>query len=105
MYQILGEGVCSEQALPAEMKDVLNIFMKQAQEVNHKNKELKPWQKELLEYINNTTQRQIIWVVGKSCGEGKSWFQNYVKSLYGTSKTVSGISIRANTSLQQEFRD
>ena len=70
VYQILGEGVC----LPAEMKYVLNIFMKQAQEVNHNNVELKPWQKELLEYINNPTQRQIIWVVGKSCGEGKSWF-------------------------------
>ena len=42
VYQILGEGVCSEQALPAEMKDVLNIFMKQAQEVNHNNVELKP---------------------------------------------------------------
>merc|ERR1712177_150106 len=71
--------------------------MKQAQEVNHNNVELKPWQKELLEYINNPTQRQIIWVVGKSCGEGKSWFQKYVKSAYGTKKVISGINLRANT--------
>ena len=79
------------------MKDALNIYMKQAQEVNHNNVELKPWQKELLEYTNNPTQRQIIWVVGKSCGEGKSWFQKYVKSLYGARKVVSGINLRANT--------
>ena len=97
VYQFLGQGVCSEHALPEEMKNALDIYMKQVQEVNHNNVELKPWQKELLEYTNNPTQRQIIWVVGKSCGEGKSWFQKYVKSLYGTRKVVSGINLRANT--------
>ena len=97
VYQFLGQGVCSEHALPEEMKNALDIYMKQVQEVNHNNVELKPWQKELLEYINNPTQRQIIWVVGQSCGEGKSWFQKYVKSLYGTRKVISGINLRANT--------
>ena len=72
VYRILGQGKVLEESLPGVMKDALNIYMKQAQEVNHNNVELKPWQKELLEYINNPTQRQIIWVVGKSCGEGKS---------------------------------
>ena len=75
VYRILGQGKVLEESLPGVMKDALNIYMKQAQEVNHNNVELKSWQKELLEYINNPTQRQIIWVVGKSCGEGKSWFQ------------------------------
>ena len=97
VYQFLGQGVCSEHALPEEMRNALDIYMKQVQEVNHNNVELKPWQKELLEYTNNPTQRQIIWVVGKSCGEGKSWFQKYVKSLYGARKVVSGINLRANT--------
>jgi len=97
VYRFLGQGVCSEHALPEEMRNALDIYMKQVQEVNHNNVELKPWQKELLEYTNNPTQRQIIWVVGKSCGEGKSWFQKYVKSLYGTRKVVSGINLRANT--------
>ena len=72
VYRILGQGEVLEESLHGVMKDALNIYMKQAQEVNHNNVELKPWQKELLEYINNPTQRQIIWVVGKSCGEGKS---------------------------------
>ena len=98
VYRILGQGEVLEESLPEELKDILNIYMKQAQEVNHNNVELKPWQKELLEYINNPTQRQIIWVVGKSCGEGKSWFQKYVKSAYGTKKVISGINLRANTS-------
>jgi len=83
--------------LPEEMKDALDIYIKQAPEVNQSNVELKPWQKDLLEYMNHPTQRQIIWIVGKSCGEGKSWFQKYVKSVYGTRKVVSGINLRSNT--------
>ena len=97
VYLILGEGEVLEQALPEEMKDALDIYIKQAPEVNQSNVELKPWQKDLLEYMNHPTQRQIIWIVGKSCGEGKSWFQKYVKSIYGTRKVVSGINLRANT--------
>ena len=97
VYLILGEGEVPEDSLPREMKEALDIYMKQAQELYYNNVELKPWQKELLEYMDHPTQRQIIWIVGKSCGEGKSWFQKYVKSVYGTRKVVSGINLRAST--------
>ena len=97
VYMILGEGEGSEDSLPKEMKEALDIYKKQAQELYHNNVELKPWQKELLEYMDHPTQRQIIWIVGKSCGEGKSWFQKYVKSIYGARKVVSGINLRAST--------
>ena len=97
VYLILGEGEVPEDSLPREMKEALDIYKKQAQELYHNNVELKPWQTELLEYMDHPTQRQIIWIVGKSCGEGKSWFQKYVKSIYGTRKVVSGINLRAST--------
>ena len=97
VYMILGEGEVPEDSLPKEMKEALDIYMKQAQELYYNNVELKPWQKELLEYMDHPTQRQIIWIVGKTCGEGKSWFQKYVKSIYGTRKVVSGINLRAST--------
>ena len=97
VYMILGEGEVPEDSLPKEMKEALDIYKKQAQELFHNNVELKPWQKELLEYMDHPTQRQIIWIVGKSCGEGKSWFQKYVKSIYGARKVVSGINLRAST--------
>ena len=97
VYMILGEGEVPEDYLPKEMKEALDIYMKQAQELYYNNVELKPWQKELLEYMDHPTQRQIIWIVGKSCGEGKSWFQKYVKSIYGARKVVSGINLRAST--------
>ena len=97
VYLILGEGEVPEDSLPREMKEALDIYKKQAQELYHNNVELKPWQTELLEYMDHPTQRQIIWIVGKSCGEGKSWFQKYVKSIYGARKVVSGINLRAST--------
>ena len=97
VYLILGEGEVPEDSLPREMKEALDIYMKQAQELYYNNVELKPWQTELLEYMDHPTQRQIIWIVGKSCGEGKSWFQKYVKSIYGARKVVSGINLRAST--------
>ena len=35
VYRILGQGVCSEHALPEEMKDALNIYMKHAHEFHN----------------------------------------------------------------------
>ena len=35
VYRILGQGVCSEHALPEEMKDALDIYMKHAHEFNN----------------------------------------------------------------------
>merc|ERR1712117_877121 len=46
VYMILGEGEGSEDSLPKKMKEALDIYMKQAQELHHNNVELKPWQKE-----------------------------------------------------------
>ena len=39
----------------------------------------KPWQISILEEIKIPTERNIIWVVGKSDGEGKTWLQNYIE--------------------------
>ena len=35
VYRFLGQGVCSEHALPEEMKDALNIYMKHAHEFHN----------------------------------------------------------------------
>ena len=55
------------------------------------NVELKPWQNELMKYIQ---PHEIIWVVGKDGNEGKNWFQKYVKSVYGSRKVVFRINIK-----------
>ena len=97
VYEILGKGEVVEKALPKDMKDALDLYVMQGNNFIGEKAELKPWQAELLEEIKNPTDRHIIWVVGKACGEGKTWFQKYLKSLFGTSRVVHGINIKANT--------
>ena len=45
--------------------------------------EWRPWQKKMLEYVNNPTQRRIIWVVGEKGNEGKTFFQQQIEEQYG----------------------
>ena len=97
VYEILGKGEVVEKALPKDMKDALDLYVMQGNNFIGEKAELKPWQAELLEEIKNPTDRHIIWVVGKACGEGKTWFQKYLKSLFGTRRVVYGINIKANT--------
>ena len=88
---MLGEGTVSDQALTQDMKEAVNLYIeKQADFRDVGNVELKPWQNELMKYIK-PHDREIIWVVGKDGNEGKNWFQNYVESVFGTRKVVSGV--------------
>ena len=50
-----------------------------------------------MKHILNPTDRKVIWVKGAKCGEGKSWFQEYVASLYGFKRVVAGMNIKVNT--------
>ena len=47
----------------------------------------------ILEEIEIPAQRKLIWVVGKSGAEGKTWLQNYIKYKYGNKRVVLGISL------------
>ena len=96
IYKMIGEGIAPYQALPNDMKDALDTYMEHQEDFTDVgNVELKPWQNELMKYIE-PHDREIIWVVGKDGNEGKSWFQKYVKSVFGTQRVVSGIDIKAN---------
>ena len=97
LYKILGEGNIQEASLARDMKQALDLYMTDAHDMELDDVELKPWQKELFEQITKPTDRKIIWVVGKSCGEGKTWFQKYIKYMFGRSRVASGISIKATT--------
>ena len=57
------------------MKQAVNLYIEnQADLRDVGNVELKPWQNELMKYIQRH-DRKIIWVVGKDGNEGKSWFR------------------------------
>ena len=97
VYKVLGEGEGEEEALPNDMKRALELYIKQGNDFIYKGVELKPWQRELMEQINSPSDRHIIWVVGAACGEGKTFFQKYVRSMFGIRRVVSGINIKSNS--------
>ena len=39
----------------------------------------------------NPSDRGVILVIGTNCGEGKSWFQEYVESRFGWYRVVCGM--------------
>ena len=38
--------------------------------------------------VDEMEDRKIIWVIGKQGNEGKSWFQSYIQSLYGSHRVA-----------------
>ena len=62
-----------ENSLIPEHKEVLDLYLKKSVELFPINVEFKPWQLSILEEVEIPTKRKMIWVVGKSCGEGKTW--------------------------------
>ena len=98
LYKILNEGVVQEESFPPDWKNALDSYLKQGQEFDHETAVLKPWQAELLKYIERPSDRKILWVQGEKCGEGKTWFQKYVQSLFGRRRVVAGgINIQCNS--------
>ena len=105
IYKMVGEGIVSFQALSNDMKDAVETYTQHQEDFRDVgNVELKPWQDELMQYII-PCDREIFWIVGKDGNEGKSWFQKYVKSMFGTRRVVSGIDIKtSNASIFQDLR-
>jgi len=71
IYEMLDEGVVSYQALTRDLKEAVDLYIEnQADFRDVGNVELKPWQNELMKYIE-PHDREIIWVIGKDGNEGK----------------------------------
>ena len=51
--------------------------------------EWRPWQKKILEYLNNPTHRRVIWVVGEKENEGKTFFQDKIEEEYGMNRVCT----------------
>ena len=86
-----------QESLRSEYKEALDLHLKKCVKSFPENLVFKPWQISLLEEVKIPTERKIIWAVGKSCGEGKTWLQNYIKYKYGDRRVVKGISLQTKS--------
>ena len=59
--RIVEENNIPLQSLDKEKMDALKLF---EEYIDVKYVEWRPWQKKMLEYLHNPTQKKVIWVVG-----------------------------------------
>ena len=97
VHEIIRNDEVDLDSLRPEYKEALDLYLKKSVESFPENIEFKPWQISVLEEVKIPTKRKIIWVVGKSCGEGKTWLQNYIEYKYGNRRVVSGISLQTKS--------
>ena len=94
---ILAEGEVKQSALSKDMQEALEAYRKEDDQFDvYKDAVLYPWQQELMKHMI-PTDRQVIWVVGEKTDEGKSFFQKYIKAMYGTRHVVSGINLKTSS--------
>ena len=60
---------------------------------------LKPWQEKLVERMKSS-KREIIWVIGPTGNEGKTWFQKYLEDINGSLVFQSNIKKRRYDTMQ-----
>ena len=87
---VLHRGVVIEKSLSKQNKFCLELFRAQQPTVDVTSVELRLWQEQLLDIVNEDQKndRKIIWVKGQNGNEGKSWFQSYLQSLHGTHRVA-----------------
>ena len=81
-----------QDSLSSEYKDALDLYWNKKQLMNIDNVILKPWQSALIEYMEKS-KREVIWVQGAKCEEGKSWMQEYIEAKFGWERVMCGMDI------------
>merc|ERR1711910_103720 len=81
-----------QDSLCSEYKDVLDLYWNKKQLMDIDNVILKPWQCALIEYMEKS-KREVIWVQGAKCEEGKSWMQEYIEAKFGWERVMCGMDI------------
>ena len=104
VYEIILENQINQKSLVQDLKEALNIFMQERKDFNVGEFELRPWQKDLMELVNEPTKRQVIWIKGRAGNEGKSWMQEYIQSYYGTKRVVRLAAKNKTSNIAQVLR-
>ena len=85
---ILDKTIVREESLSKERKDALNLYRKQRPRFDIVSMELRPWQEQALKLVEQPSERQVIWIMGRRGNEGKTWFQWYTESYFGFHRVV-----------------
>merc|ERR1712101_69298 len=79
----------NENGLSKDNKEALEIFNLYGKSKSNMKVDWRGWQEELRKYLKKPSDREIIWVIGKSGNQGKSFFQDQIREEYGYDKVCS----------------
>ena len=71
-----------------EKMEALELFENRGQVKEIEAVEWRPWQMDILKYVNEPTKRRIIWVVGEKGNKGKPFSQDQIEKQYGLHKIL-----------------
>ena len=79
-----------EEALTSKDREALQLYQSICDKpIDMATVDLKPWQEEVMGFIERPDMRMVYWIVGKKGGEGKSFIQNILRSMYGTRRVFN----------------
>ena len=93
---LLLERVIAERSLKKDDKEALVLYRKQVPRLDIQDVQLRIWQQQLLDIIKVSSVREVIWVKGVKGNEGKTWFQKYVQSVFGSDR-VAELDLKSKT--------
>lgn len=88
VYNIIGEGRVEMEALSKQHCEAMNAYINRKPNRTYEDIVLRTWQQDALKLIGDPSERKVIWITGTRGNEGKSWFQDYVKQLYGYNRVI-----------------
>ena len=92
VYQILQKDPdTKEAALDFGDKQCLKLYQESVQVGLDMNQVvLKPWQKEVIEFIDHPCDRVVYWIIGSQGAEGKTFLQKHIEQQYGARRVFKG---------------
>ena len=87
--KLLTKTNTKEESLSKKHKEAFDLYQSRRLAIEPDNEiKLYPWQQRMMNLIQESTLREVIWVKGARGNEGKTWFQKYVQSLLGRERVI-----------------
>ncbi len=85
---MIENGEIEQESLSRHNAYAFGLYNKMRPIMNVESMELRAWQGEVLQLLDEPTSRHVIWIIGCGGNEGKSWLQSYVQCMFGFARAV-----------------
>ncbi len=73
IFDMIENGEIEQESLSRDNAHAFGVYNKMRPIIDVKSMELRAWQDQVLQLVEEPTSRHIIWIIGRRGNEGKSW--------------------------------